>query len=100
MGALLVGLVTGVVFPTLMMMLRRHYEARPNQWEPIFVTAGFGVAALAGGVWGFTVNAFDDDSLGRFAVVVLAGWTIIFGLGALSIAISEAASAVKETRKD
>ena len=91
-------LLTGVGLPTLMIVVKRHYDANPNKWESILVIGFLGLVAVVMGFWILTLEIFNPGSWGALLVGIPAVWTILAGLGALFISGTEAVEAVRETR--
>lgn len=100
MGELFPLLLSGIGFPLLMLVISRYYTSNPNAWEEIALFAVLGVAAMGIGIWALSAELFEAGSLGRFLVVVLAGWSMLFGLIALVASGAQAKDAIEGTRKE
>ena len=71
--------LSGVVFPTLMLVVKRHYAQRPKEWESFFLIFGLTVATAVTGIW--LLAASQGMESGGFArgVVALVAVFIVYG---------------------
>jgi heme A synthase len=95
MGVLLLALLSGLVLPLLVMVMKRHYESDPDSWEETLLLGAAGLAGVVLGVWIFTLSAFDEGSMGRILVSALAFWSIFIG-GAIFLAAASSAKDLLE----
>ena len=95
-GELILAVVGGVVLPTVMLMVKRHYEANPNKWESILIGGCLGAGAMVFGLW--LLKQVEGDGIGNFLVGIFGFWIIFAGLMAFVIYGLEAVEAIRETR--
>jgi uncharacterized membrane protein YhaH (DUF805 family) len=74
--------LSGVVFPTLMLVVKRHHAQRPKEWESFFLIFGLTVATGMTGIWLFSASQGMEG--GGFARVVVGFVAIFVVYGAIA----------------
>lgn len=98
MGAVLLALLSGVVLPLLVIVMKRHYDANPNEWEQAFLVIAVGLVGIVIGVWIISLEPFSEGSWGRLIVGILAYWSVVIGGGILVGGGSQAIDLLRKTR--
>jgi hypothetical protein len=74
--------LTGIVFPVVAAVLKRHYAEHPKQWEQVFVLLLLSAAAIAAALWlnDITDNASSGPFLVDLIVTLVGGYLILGGV--------------------